>query len=82
VYIEDGMLVLRTQREAVNGYEFTSGGVQTQGKNSWKGPARACVSAILPGIGGGNGIWPAHWMMPDGTQAVPLSASLLSEHPV
>jgi beta-glucanase (GH16 family) len=76
------MLVLRTQREAVNGYEFTSGGVQTQGKNSWKGPAKACVSAILPGIGGGNGIWPAHWMMPDGTQAVPLSASLLSEHPV
>eukprot|EP00035_Acanthoeca_spectabilis_P018892 m.406613 g.406613 ORF g.406613 m.406613 type:complete len:269 (+) comp16795_c5_seq18:7935-8741(+) len=65
VYIEDGHLVLRSQRQAMNGYEFTSGAVQTQGLHSWKGPARACVSAALPGGGGGNGIWPAHWMMPD-----------------
>ena len=29
---------------------------------------RLCVSAKLPGGGGsgkGQGIWPAHWMMPD-----------------
>lgn len=37
VYIEDGHLVLRSQRQAMNGYEFTSGAVQTQGLHSWKG---------------------------------------------
>eukprot|EP00038_Savillea_parva_P008127 m.174938 g.174938 ORF g.174938 m.174938 type:complete len:321 (-) comp13898_c0_seq1:86-1048(-) len=71
VYVEDGHLVLRSQREAVNGYEFTSGAVETQGKVSWKGPARACVSAALPGGGGGNGIWPAHWMMPEDSSCWP-----------
>lgn len=60
VYIENGDLVLRTLRQADGGYDFTSGAVQTQGKRSWRGLTRACVRALLPGAGGGDGIWPAY----------------------
>ena len=68
IYIEDGALVLRSQRRAVSGYNFTSGAVHTKGKHSWQGRTRVCVRARLPGGGGlgkGQGVQPAHWMMPE-----------------
>ena len=49
VYLQDGALVLRSQRQQAGDYNFTSGAVETQGKVSWKGLTRACVSAKLPG---------------------------------
>ena len=77
VYLEDGALVLRSQHETVAGsaYNYTSGAVETKDKVSWKhaGGIRACVRAKLPGgeTGHGQGIWPAHWMMPDDTSCWP-----------
>ena len=49
VYLEDGHLVLRSQRETSGKWNYTSGAVETQHKVSWKGLTRACVSAKLPG---------------------------------
>lgn len=77
VYVEDGALVLRSQREQINGYRFTSGAVQTQGLVSWRGLTRACVRAKLPGAPGhGDGIWPAHWMMPDNNACWPSNGEI------
>ena len=73
VYLEDGALVLRSQRKKAGKYNFTSGAVHSISGNWWKhaGGVRACVRAKLPGgetSGGrkseGAGIWPAHWLMP------------------
>lgn len=70
VYIENGNLVLRSQRQVVDKWNYTTGGVDTMNK-AWWTPSptyRMCIRAILPGgsttPGGGQGIWPAHWMMP------------------
>ena len=77
VYLEDGALVLRTQRQKAGGYDYTSGAVQTQGKRSWRGHTRVCIKAQLPGgakngaNGTGNGIWPAHWLMPNDSTCWP-----------
>lgn len=79
VYIEDGELVIRTQRQTVGKYEYTSGAVSSQGKRSWKGLTRACVRAKLPGGGGGGkgaGIWPAHWMMPESKACWPSKGEI------
>ena len=74
VQIVGGALHLRSERQQVKGYNFTTGAVRTKGKRSWTATTessfRVCVSAILPGEGHGSagaaqGIWPAHWMMPD-----------------
>ena len=62
IYVSNGSLVLRTQKRNVPGYNWTSGAVHTKGLHSWKGRTRACVRALLPV--GGQGIQPAHWMMP------------------
>lgn len=68
IYLAEGALVLRSQRRVVDGYNFTSGAVHTKGKHSWAGRTRVCVRARLPGGGGsgkGQGVQPAHWMMPE-----------------
>ena len=73
VWVKDGQLTLRSQRQKAGKWNFTSGAVQTQNKRFWGGGGavtRACVRAKLPGgegspYGGGQGIWPAHWMMPN-----------------
>jgi beta-glucanase (GH16 family) len=54
VYLEGGHLVLRSQRQRIGKWNYTSGAVETQHKVSWKGPTRACVSAKLPGGEGGG----------------------------
>lgn len=75
VYIEDGALVLRTRR--LNASSFTSGGVDTRHKVSWRHEPdlRVCISARLPGGGdtadAGKGVWPAHWLMPDSNACDP-----------
>ena len=78
VYLDGkGALVLRSQREKHGTFNFTSGAVTSKGKASWRGltPTRVCVRAKLPGgaaattPGAGDGVWPAHWMMPDGPKS-------------
>jgi hypothetical protein len=49
VYVEDGTLVLRSQRQRMGKFNYTSAAVSTQAKASWRGLTRACVSAKLPG---------------------------------
>ena len=76
VWVEDGALVIRSNGvfDAARGSwtNLTSGAVDTKGKQSWAGRTRVCVRAKLPGSSGhGNGIWPAHWLMPDDTSCWP-----------
>lgn len=61
VYIENGHLVLRSQRRAMGDREYTSGLVDSRGKFA---PlyGRVEIRARLPK---GQGLWPAHWMLPD-----------------
>ncbi|MDC3321615.1 glycoside hydrolase family 16 protein [bacterium] len=69
VWVEDSELVIRSDRYengTIQGYRYTSGAVTSNGKKSFGGDGkkvRVCVCAMLPG--GGTGIWPAHWLMPD-----------------
>ena len=70
VYLERGSLILRSQRQQLGGYNYTSGAVPTQRKHSWRGTTRACVRAMLPGGANSDGVWPAHWLMPDLQRAV------------
>jgi hypothetical protein len=73
-YLENGMLVLRSQKMP-NGKNYTTGAAITHQHGSTKTPGfkgiswqygRFCVRAKLPGAGPGKsqGLWPAHWMMP------------------
>jgi len=79
VYLEDGNLVLRTQKERRGDYFYTSGAVASKGKKSWAGSSRVCISATLPGGGSshkGDGIWPAHWLMPDSDACWPTNGEI------
>ncbi|GMI15978.1 hypothetical protein TrVE_jg664 [Triparma verrucosa] len=77
VYIEESALVLKSDR--VEGGNFTSGAVWTKGKSNWTtadGTFRLCVRAMLPGDDNGadgvnQGIWPAHWLMPEDSSCDP-----------
>jgi len=72
VYLDHGMLVIQAIRETYVGADgikrsFTSGRIQTRGKFSqaygrFEGRIR---------IPYGHGVWPAFWMMGDGTDAWP-----------
>lgn len=61
VYLEDGCLVLRSQRREVGGREYTSGLVDTQDRFA-RAFGRFEVRARLPK---GQGVWPAHWLLPE-----------------
>lgn len=65
VRLEDGKLILHSERDPGNASRFFTGAVSTRGLKSWSDdrPYRLCVSAKLPS--GGQGVWPAHWMLPD-----------------
>ncbi len=69
VAVHGGHLILTSRREAYEGHNYTTGAVTSLGKAEWwpsNGTFRACVSAILPGVvGRAQGVWPAHWMMPN-----------------
>lgn len=60
VYIENGNLVLRSQKRAMGDREYTSGLVESKGKFSFL-YGRVDIRAKLPR---GQGLWPAHWMLP------------------
>ena len=69
VYIENGKLVLRSQKRSFWGYDddgvwrhfdYTSGLVETKDRFSTE-YGRIEVRAKLPGT---KGMWPAHWMLP------------------
>jgi len=66
VYIENGHLVLRSQKQTVDNMNYTSGAIISQDKKYFSN-ARVCVSATLPGTNNkvAQGIWPAHWLMPN-----------------
>ncbi len=61
VYVEDGRLVLRSQRRPMGGRQYTSGLVDTRGKFA-QAFGRIEIRAKLPKT---QGMWPAHWMLPD-----------------
>lgn len=70
VKVSDGNLVLTSRREKHGEFNYTTGAVTTRDKKTWPfhPEFRLCVSARLPGGGGGErgrGIWPAHWLMPN-----------------
>jgi beta-glucanase (GH16 family) len=71
VTVKNGALILTTERDPSNSSLWTTGSVKTKGKAEWTtddGTYRMCISAKLPGggdsAGAGQGVWPAHWMMP------------------
>lgn len=69
VRVTGGALRILTARNATTG-SFSSGAVTTKGHRAWgsQRPHRVCIKAQLPAGGGGpsaQGIWPAHWMLPD-----------------
>ncbi len=61
VYIENGCLVLRSQERIMGGRNYTSGSVDTAKRFSVR-YGRIEIRAKLPK---GQGIWPAHWLLPD-----------------
>lgn len=70
VRVRDGSLVIETNATWTGEAwaNLTSGAIWSQNRKSFRGPARVCVRAKLPGGGGGgagDGIWPAHWLLPD-----------------
>jgi beta-glucanase (GH16 family) len=82
VFVQNGTLVLRTDGHW-NGSAWTnltSGAVQSNGKAAFQAagtPTRVCVMAKLPGgAGGGRGLWPAHWMMPDTKDCWPCAGEI------
>jgi beta-glucanase (GH16 family) len=59
--IEDGHLVIEGRRDQLEGFEYTSARLKTEGKASWLyGRFEARIQ--LPT---GHGPWPAFWLMPD-----------------
>jgi len=72
VYIQNGHLVLRSQKQTINNFNYTSGAVTSQNKKYWKN-ARVCVRALLPGgpAAEDQGIWPAHWLLPNDNSCWP-----------
>lgn len=61
VFVQDGLLNIRAQRENYNGSQFTSGRIITKNKKTFKyGKMEAKLR-----VNGGNqdGVWPAFWMM-------------------
>jgi beta-glucanase (GH16 family) len=60
VYLEDGLLRIRSSKRNYGSHEYTSGRLDTRGKCA---PVygRFEVRARLPG---GQGMWPAHWLYP------------------
>eukprot|EP00730_Choanoeca_flexa_P015414 TRINITY_DN7073_c0_g1_i4.p1 TRINITY_DN7073_c0_g1~~TRINITY_DN7073_c0_g1_i4.p1 ORF type:complete len:163 (+),score=20.54 TRINITY_DN7073_c0_g1_i4:1-489(+) len=70
VYLQEGSLVLRSMANHY-GFNFTSGAVTTAGKFAFR-HGRVCFNAILPGNPNvSQGIWPAHWMMPEDASCWP-----------
>ncbi len=60
-YVDDGVLVLRSQERPMGGRQYTSGLVETVDRFSQK-YGRFEIRAKLPRS---KGMWPAHWLLPE-----------------
>ncbi len=60
VYVENGILRIRSRERAYGSQKYTSGRLDTRGKFS-PTYGRFEIRAKLPG---GRGLWPAHWLYP------------------
>ena len=58
--VENGTLIIESLKEEFEGFQYTSGSINTLDKKSFEGDFRVEVRARLPK---GKGIWPAIWMM-------------------
>lgn len=80
VWVANGALTIRTDAawDGARWRNLTSGAVQSRGRLSWRGRHRVCVAAKLPGSGRGrgDGIWPAHWLLPDNDACWPCNGEL------
>jgi len=72
VYVENSNLVLRSQKRQYKNAQYTSGLVNSTGKFSTL-YGRFEVRAKLPY---GNGLWPAHWLMPEGNICWPMGGEI------
>eukprot|EP00056_Hartaetosiga_gracilis_P004929 m.79638 g.79638 ORF g.79638 m.79638 type:complete len:282 (-) comp11983_c0_seq2:210-1055(-) len=74
VIVGGGILTLSTHRYPIGNtslFNFTSGAVITKDKQKWTF-GRFCVHARLPGVPGySQGVWPAHWLMPNDNSCDP-----------
>jgi beta-glucanase (GH16 family) len=61
VYVEKGMLILRSRKRNFGSKEYTSGRLDTKGKFA-PTYGRFEIRARLPL---GKGLWPAHWLYPE-----------------
>jgi len=61
VYVSGGNLVLRSQKRSYDGLSYTSGLVNSTGKFSTTF-GRFEIRAKIPY---GDGLWPAHWLLPE-----------------
>jgi beta-glucanase (GH16 family) len=59
-YIENGMLVIRAEKERYMGCDYTSARLNTMAKGEWRF-GRIEIRAKLPET---QGIWPAFWLLP------------------
>jgi beta-glucanase (GH16 family) len=57
---ENGDLVIRAIPETIEGKQYTSARIRTQGKGDWK----YCKVEFRAKLPRGKGVWPAVWMMP------------------
>ena len=64
--VSDGVLQITAKQEAMNGMNYTSSRIKTQGIQSWK-YGRIDIRAAVPK---GQGIWPALWMLGDNITSV------------
>lgn len=66
VEVADGILRITAKQEAFGGFNYTSGRIKTQGKQSFM-HGRIDIRAALPY---GQGLWPALWMLGDNINSV------------
>lgn len=64
--VEHGLLRITTQRQQVGTYNYTSGAITTESKFSFL-YGRINIRARLPKT---KGLWPAFWLLPDGSQGI------------
>lgn len=63
-WVEDGKLIIELRKEEMNGNDYTSARMVTQGKGDWTyGKIEVCAK-----VPSGLGTWPAIWMMPSDSE--------------
>jgi hypothetical protein len=67
ISISNGYLQIKTDKNKVGGYSFTSGAITTENKFSFL-YGRVDIRAKLPKT---QGFWPALWLLPNGSSASP-----------